>query len=95
MPLAMIDIGNSAIIKACTVKNATRRYLESLGIVSGSIITVISKIDGNIILNVKGTRIAINRGIAQMLIVEEFKPCSRHKHRRRFRGGGERLCRKH
>lgn len=95
MPLAMTITGTNVIVTDLNVKEATKRHLESLGIVLGSVLTVLSKAQGNLIINVKGSRIALNQGIAQGLMVEELEACransscnrntNRHRNRRRGR----------
>lgn len=70
MPLTMLPVGKEAIINGCRVKDATKKFLEGLGIIQGASISVVSKISGNLIVCIKGTRIAINCGIAQQLMVE-------------------------
>lgn len=70
MPLTMLSPGKEARIDACRAKENTRRFLEGLGIVPGASISVISEIDGNLIVSVKGSRLALNKGIAQQLMVQ-------------------------
>jgi ferrous iron transport protein A len=50
-------------------KEETRKFLENLGFVSGGEVTVVSQIDGNIIVNVKGSRVAIGRDMANKVMV--------------------------
>jgi ferrous iron transport protein A len=69
MPLTMLTVGKEAVINGCRAKDDTRKYLENLGIVPGVPISVISEMGGNLIVSVKGSRIALNKGIAQQLIV--------------------------
>ena len=47
----------------------TRRFLENLGFVAGSEITVLSAIEGNVIVNIKDSRIAINKDMARHIMV--------------------------
>lgn len=69
MPLTMLPIGKEAVINECRAKDDTRKFLENLGIVPGVMISVISEMKGNLIVNVRGSRLALNRGVAQQLIV--------------------------
>ncbi len=46
-----------------------RAHLENLGFVVGSAVTVISTIGGNVIVNVKESRIAISREMAQKIMI--------------------------
>jgi len=70
MPLTMLQPGKEAIINMCRVKENTRKFLEGLGIVPGASISVISEMDGNLIVSVKGSRLALNKGTAQLLLVK-------------------------
>lgn len=70
MPLTMLPIGKEAIINSCHAKDITRKFLEGLGILPGVAISIISEMNGDIIVNVKGARIALNKGIASQLIVK-------------------------
>ncbi len=70
MPLTMLPPGKDAIVNACRAKDATRKFLEGLGIIPGAQIAVISEMSGNLIVNVKGARVALSKGLAQQLLVE-------------------------
>lgn len=50
-------------------REETRRFLESLGFVVGGYVTVISVINGNLIVNVKESRVAIDRELADKIMV--------------------------
>ncbi len=69
MPLSMVKAGESNTIKRIGGKDETRRFLENLGFVTGSAITVISKIGGNVIVNIKDSRVAINKDMANKIMV--------------------------
>lgn len=45
-------------------------HLEDMGFVAGGLVTVISAIEGNLILNVKGTRVAVGRELASHIMVQ-------------------------
>lgn len=59
MPLTMANAGEENIIKKVGGKEDTRRFLENLGFVVGAAVTVISQVEGNIIVNIKDSRVAI------------------------------------
>ena len=65
MPLSMVKEGEINTI----CKEETRKFLENLGFVSGGEVTVVSQINGNIIVNVKGSRVAIGRDMANKVMV--------------------------
>ncbi len=69
MPLSMSREGEPSIIKRIGGKEETKKFLESLGFVVGATVTVISAIGGNIIVNVKGSRVAIGRDMANKILV--------------------------
>ena len=69
MPLAMIEKGEKRAIVKVKGKDDTRKFLESLGFVEGSEVTVVSEIAGNMIVNVKDTRVAIDKSMALRIIV--------------------------
>ena len=69
MPLSMLDVGETKEVLRVTGKDETRQFLENLGFVEGSEVTVVSRISGNLIVNVKDTRIAIDRSMANRILV--------------------------
>lgn len=69
MPLNMIGLGNTAIINRVTGNESTRQFLQNLGFVAGAAVTLISDIGGNIIVNIKDSRIAINGEMARHILV--------------------------
>ncbi|MGN0374458.1 MAG: ferrous iron transport protein A [Butyrivibrio sp.] len=69
MPLSLAKTGESNIIKKVGGKEETRRFLENLGFVTGGIVTVISEINGNLIVNIKDSRVAIGRDMAARIII--------------------------
>lgn len=69
MPLSMVQEGEKNIICKVGGKEETRKFLENLGFVSGGEVTVVSQIAGNMIVNVKGARVAIGRDMANKVIV--------------------------
>jgi len=69
MPLTMAKVGEQNTIKRVGGKEETRKFLENLGFVSGGIVTVVSEISGNMILNVKDSRIALGKDMANKIMV--------------------------
>ncbi len=69
MPLSMADIGEKQRVIKINGKDQTRQFLENLGFVEGSEVTVVSEISGNIIVNVKDTRVALDKAMANRIIV--------------------------
>ena len=69
MPLTMANAGEENIIKKVGGKEDTRRFLENLGFVAGAAVTVISQVEGNIIVNIKDSRVAIGKDKANKIMV--------------------------
>lgn len=69
MPLTMVNTGEPSVIKKVGGKEETRRFLEKLGLVPGGIVTVVSEIEGNLIVNVKDSRVAIGKDMANKIMV--------------------------
>ena len=69
MPLAYSPIGNAATVQRINGNDAMRRHLESLGFVAGTIVTIVSELNGDLIVNVKGTRVANSKNLATRILV--------------------------
>ena len=69
MPLTMMREGEPNVIRKVGGKEETRRFLENLGFVAGGTVTVVSVIGGNMIVNVKESRVAIGRDMANKIKV--------------------------
>lgn len=67
MPLTMLNEGEPGVIARIGGKDETRRFLENLGFVTGASVMVVSKSQGNVIVNVKGSRIAIGKDMANKI----------------------------
>jgi ferrous iron transport protein A len=69
MPLNLAAIGEENIIKRIGGNADVRAHLQNLGFVSGAVVTVVSSMGGNLIVNVKGARVAISREMAQKIFI--------------------------
>ena len=69
MPLSMVKPGETNTIKKVGGKEETRKFLENLGFVTGGEVTVVSEIEGNLIVNVKDSRVAIGKDMASRIMV--------------------------
>ncbi len=69
MPLSMAISGEKNYIRKITGKDEVRLHLAELGFVVGAEVTVISVIGGNMILSVKNSRIALDKGMASRILV--------------------------
>ena len=69
MPLTMANAGEPNIIKKVGGKEETRKFLENLGFVTGGSVTVVSETGGNMIVNVKDSRVAIGKDMANKIMI--------------------------
>lgn len=69
MPLVFANIGESNIIKKVGGSPEVKKHLENLGFVAGSDVTIINEIGGNVIVNVKESRVAISKEMAQKIMI--------------------------
>ena len=69
MPLTMAPIGQASKIQRVGGNDETKRFLANLGFVVGSEVTVISAIGGNVIVNIKDSRVAINQDMARHIML--------------------------
>ena len=69
MPLTVAEPGLPKVIRRIGGKDDTKRFLESLGFVAGGTVMVILEIAGNVIVNVKESRVAIDKTMANKIFV--------------------------
>ncbi|QQO08866.1 FeoA family protein [Breznakiella homolactica] len=69
MPLTLARHGNTCVIKRITGKDDTIRHLENMGLIIGHEVTVITESAGNLILKVKGCRIAVDKALAARIYI--------------------------
>ena len=69
MPLIVADMGTPQIIKKVGGNSEVKQHLENLGFVVGGTVTVVNSMAGNLIVNVKESRIAISREMAQKIMI--------------------------
>lgn len=72
MPLSMFSSGESGMIHRISGRDDTKRFLKNLGFVEGSSVTVINKMEGNMIVRVMDSRIAIGKNMANKIMVERI-----------------------
>ena len=72
MPLTMLNVGEVGTIRKIGGNDETKRFLNNLGFVIGTKITVLSAISGNVIVNVKDSRIAINQDMARHIMIKTY-----------------------
>lgn len=69
LPLTMASQGEPMTIKKIGGKQETKKFLETLGFVVGGTVTVVSEVNGNMIVNVKDSRVAIGKDMANKIMV--------------------------
>ena len=69
LPLTMASQGEPMTIKKIGGKQETKKFLETLGFVVGGTVTVVSEINGNMIVNVKDSRVAIGKDMKNKIMV--------------------------
>ena len=69
MPLSMAKAGEACTIKKITGKDEVRQHLAELGFVVDTTVTVINEISGNLIVQVKECRIALDKTMANRIMV--------------------------
>lgn len=69
MPLSMADIEKEFTIQRIGGTSEVRKHLEDLGFHVGGTVSVISKLGGNVIVKVKGSRIAVSDELARKIMI--------------------------
>ena len=69
MSLILSQVGEEVKIKKITGNTETKKFLNSLGFVIGEGMTIVSDLGGNLIVNIKGTRIALDKSMASRIMV--------------------------
>lgn len=69
MPLSLANVGETNIIKKIGGKPEIRKHLENLGFVVGGNVRIVSALGGNVIVNVKETRVAISEEMARKIMI--------------------------
>jgi ferrous iron transport protein A len=69
MPLTMLKSGEEKSIKKVGGKEETRQFLAKLGFIPGSHVTIVTKNSGNVIVNIKESRVAVSQEMAAKIMV--------------------------
>lgn len=69
MPLTMAKSGETVTIRKISGKDEVRQHLAELGFVVDSDVTVVSEIAGNLIVQVKDSRIALDKTMANRIMI--------------------------
>ncbi len=69
MPLTMLAPGEEGVIRRISGRDEVRAHLAELGFVADATVKVISSMGGNLILQVKDSRVALDREMANRIFV--------------------------
>lgn len=69
MPIYMAQMGQEYLVKKICGLEETKHHLKNLGFVAGNKISVVAVMNGNLIIQVKDSRVAISRELAGKIIV--------------------------
>ena len=69
LPLPMAKVGENVVIKQINGKDEVRQHLSELGFVVDSEVMVISEITGNLIVQVKDSRVALDKSLAMRIMI--------------------------
>lgn len=69
MPLVLADVGVENTIKKIGGSPEVKKHLENLGFVVGGAVTIINSLAGNVIVNVKDSRVAVSEELARKIMV--------------------------
>lgn len=68
IPLSMVRTGEKVRVRSVSGIDEARRFLGTLGFVEGAVVAVVNEISGNVIVDVKGTRVAISKSMASRIL---------------------------
>lgn len=68
MPISMADPGQTVTIRRITGKDEVRRHLAELGFVVDSTVTIVNRLGGNLIVQVRDSRVALDAGLANRIM---------------------------
>ncbi len=69
MPLNMLSVGNTGVVTRLSGNEEERKYLMNLGFIPGVEVKVMNSFSGNIIVDVKSSRVALNKEIARHILI--------------------------
>lgn len=68
LPLSMVASGEKVHVKSVSGKDDSRRFLADMGFIVGAEVSVVSEMNGSVIVSVKNTRVAISRALASRVM---------------------------
>lgn len=70
LPLSMAGQGKKAQVRSLRGNEEQKRFLQSLGFAPGTQVSIVSELSGDLIVDVKGARVALGRQVAHKIMVE-------------------------
>lgn len=69
LPLSYAEVNETNVIKKVTGNPEMKKHLEDMGFVTGAVITVVSTVNGNLIVNIKDTKVALDKQLAMKIMI--------------------------
>lgn len=69
MPLVIAPIGKSFKVTKCSLDEKTSKHLQNLGLLPGAEVVVVKENNGDVIIQIKESRIALNKMLARKIFV--------------------------
>ncbi|MDQ0363147.1 FeoA family protein [Breznakia pachnodae] len=69
MPLVLAPVGKTLKVLKCSLDEKTGKHLQNLGLIPGATVVVVREKDGDVIVQVKDSRIALNKQLARKILV--------------------------
>lgn len=70
MPLSMASLSEKVKVQNIRGKDETKMFLKNLGFVEDAVVEIVSELNGNVIVSVKGTRVAISKSMASRILTQ-------------------------
>ena len=69
LPLSYAEVNEANVIKKVTGNPEMKKHLEDMGFVTGALVSVVSTVNGNLIVNIKDTKVALDKQLAMKIMI--------------------------
>ena len=69
LPLSYAELNEPNVIKRVTGNPEMKKHLEDMGFVTGAVVSVVSAVSGNLIVNVKDSKVALDKQLAMKIMI--------------------------
>ena len=69
MPLVLAEVGTENIIKRIGGTPEVKKHLENLGFIVGATVSIVNTLNGSVVVNIKGSRVALSEGMARKIMI--------------------------